>query len=143
MDLETARLLARARSYGLCEGCREYTGGKLDPHHRQARGSGGVHRQAAEVANHVCNLLALCRVCHDKTEAGDTWAETEGLGWRIPKWVRDPWSVPAYIFTVNGRGWWLLTEEGGYKWVDLPPDWRVTHGSEPSGSTPSASPSPT
>lgn len=130
--LETARLLARARSYGLCEGCSQHTGGKLDPHHRQARGSGGVHRQAAQVANHVCNLLALCRPCHDKTEAGDTWRETEGMGWRIPKWVANPHEIPALIFTVNGRGWWKLTPDGGYEWVDLPLDWRVTHGSDPS-----------
>ena len=136
MDLATSKALARARSYGLCEGCGLPARSRLDPHHRQARGSGGVHRQAAEVANDVRNLLALCRVCHDKTEAGDTWAETEGLGWRIPKWVPDPFAVPAYIFTVNGRAWWLLTEDGGYKWVDLPVHWRVTHGSEPSESTP-------
>jgi predicted MFS family arabinose efflux permease len=58
MSFETARALAQARSFGLCEGCRAMT--TLDPHHRMTRGSGGVHRAAAEVSNDPRNLLMLC-----------------------------------------------------------------------------------
>lgn len=114
--LGVAVALASARSHGMCEGCGAFTGGKLDPHHRQARGMGGVYRAAETVANNVRNLLMLCRPCHDKTEADSTWRECLGLGWRIPKWVEDPWEVPAYIHTVNGTGWWILTGDGGYQW---------------------------
>jgi hypothetical protein len=142
VDLDKARALARARAYGLCEGCRQSYGRGLDPHHRKARGSGGVHRTAAVIANDIRNILALCRPCHDMTEAADTWSETEGKGWRVPSWG-DPFTTPALIHTVNGYGWWLLTESGGYQWVDLPLHWRVTHGSDPSESTPSAQPSET
>lgn len=123
-ELEKAAALARARSWGHCEACGLTIRGRLDPHHRKARGSGGVHGAAAPVANDVRNLLAMCRVCHDQTEHGETWAETEALGWRVPSW-RDPFRTPALLYTVNGYGWWLLTEDGGYRWVDRALGWRI------------------
>lgn len=119
-----ASALARARAWDHCEGCGMTISGRLDPHHRKARRSGGVHGLAARVANDVRNLLALCRVCHDRTEHADTWAETEALGWRMPSW-RDPFGTPALLYTVNGHGWWLLTEEGGYRWAGRERDWRI------------------
>lgn len=126
MRLEVARSLAVARSWGRCEGCGAY-GQHLDGHHRQARGSGGVYGSAAHVANDVRNLLALCRTCHDRTEDAEHWAEVIGLGWRIPKWVEDPLTVPAYLHTVQGEGWWLLTQDAGYRWIDWPADRRLTY----------------
>lgn len=122
MELERAQRLTRLRCWERCEGCG-HGGLILAVHHRQARGSGGVHRVAAKTANDPRNLLALCGSCHDETEHGETWQLTEEVGWRIPKFVDDPWAVPALIHTVQGYGWWLLIEEGGYQWIDphLPP----------------------
>lgn len=120
--LEQAKQLVRARCWGMCEGCGQF-GHHLDVHHRQARQAGGVHGAAAEVANAVPNLLALCRSCHDETEHHETWKLTEALGWRIPKHVAEPWSVPALIHTVQGRAWWRLTPEAGFDWID----WDLSH----------------
>lgn len=115
MSFETAKAIAKARSYGLCEGCG--LPGTLDAHHRMTRGSGGVHRAAAAVSNDPRNLLMLCRVCHDRTLADA--AACIALGWVIERRAGvDPHEVPAKIHTVNGCGWWRLTADGGYEWDD-------------------------
>lgn len=115
MSFEIAKALAQARCYGMCEGCRAFTA--LDPHHRMTRGSGGVHGAAADVSNDVRNLLMLCRACHDVT-LNDASA-CIALGWVVERRAGvDPREVPAMIQTVNGFGWWYLTEEGGYRWAD-------------------------
>ena len=93
MDLERAKVQVKARSHGMCEGCGKF-GKILQVHHRQARQMGGVSGEAADVANDVRNLLALCQACHDETEHAETWDLAEQLGWRIPKWVPDPHPVP-------------------------------------------------
>jgi hypothetical protein len=125
VDLDWAKAQVKARSHGMCEGCGRY-GLVLDAHHRQARGMGGVSGVEATIANSVTNLLALCRDCHNETEHAETWALTEGLGWRIPKWVPDPGAVPAWIYTVNGHAWWILTEDVGYKWINFPDGYAIT-----------------
>lgn len=115
MKFEIAKALAQARSYGLCEGCRAFTA--LDPHHRMTRGSGGVHRAAADVSNTPSNLLMLCRSCHDRTLT-DAPACIP-IGWVIERRARvNPAEIPAKIHTVNGYGWWLLLENGSYQWDD-------------------------
>jgi hypothetical protein len=115
VSFEAAKALAQARSYGFCEGCG--IPGRLDPHHRMTRGSGGVHGVAADVSNDVRNLLMLCRPCHDHTLADAEWCMK--IGWVIERRAGvDPRGVPAHIYTVNGRGWWYLTEDGGYRWAD-------------------------
>lgn len=126
MELEVARGLAKSRSWGMCEGCGQF-GLHLDAHHRQARGAGGVHGEAARVANDVRNLLALCRSCHDETEHAQTWELTQRIGWRVPHYVADPLVVPALIHTVNGFGWWRLTSDAGYQWVDWSHDYRPSY----------------
>lgn len=124
--LDDARVLVRARSHGRCEACFEGNA-RLDVHHRQARAAGGVHGAAAVVANSPGNLLALCRVCHDMTEQADEWQACIGLGLRIPHLAGvDPREVPALLRTVNGYGWWQLTEDAGYRWVDRPAQLRLT-----------------
>ena len=127
MSFEVAKALASARSYGLCEGCR--IPGHLDPHHRMTRGSGGVHGAADGVSNDVRNLLMLCRICHDSTLADAPGCIA--IGWVIERRAGvDPRDVPALIHTVNGYGWWYLTENGGYRWADdlnLQPDYRITY----------------
>lgn len=127
MSFEVAKALAQARCYGMCEGCRAFT--TLDPHHRMTRGSGGVHGVASDVSNDVRNLLMLCRACHDQTlnDAGTCMA----IGWVIERRAGvDPRDVPAKIHTVNGYGWWHLTEQGGYRWADalnLNPDYALSY----------------
>jgi hypothetical protein len=133
MSLDTARARTLARSWGKCEGCGKF-GLHLDAHHRQARGAGGVHGEAAEVSNDPRNMLALCRTCHDETEHAQTWDLTETTGWRIPHFVDDPHGVPALIHTVNGYGWWLLTQDDGYRWIDWTTDQRISYAAR-GGST--------
>jgi hypothetical protein len=115
MKFEIAKALTQARSWGCCEGCRAFTA--LDPHHRMTRGSGGVHGGAYDVSNDPRNLLMLCRACHDRTlsDAPSCMA----IGWVIERRAGvDPREVPAKIHTVQGYGWWYLTEQGGYRWAD-------------------------
>lgn len=126
MDLERAVRITKLRAWGKCEGCG-VMGLDLQAHHRQARGMGGVHSVAAQDANDPRNLLALCSVrCHPETEHADSWQATEQVGWRIPAFVEDAYAVPALLYTVNfvGQAWYLLGQNGGYKWLDphdLPP----------------------
>lgn len=125
MKLYLAQALVRARCHGMCEGCGKF--GDVQVHHRRARGIGGVNRAAQDHADDPRNMLALCPSCHAKTEHADTWRECEGLGWRVEHGVRDPYEVPAFIWTVNtvGPSWQLLDENGGYHLQDLPADHRV------------------
>lgn len=136
MSFEVAKALAQARSFGLCEGCRAFSA--CDPHHRQTRGSGGVHGAAEKVSNDVRNILMLCRPCHDRTLT-DTAACIE-IGWVIERRAGiDPHGVPALIHTVNGHGWWYLTEDGGYEWADelnLYEGYRLTYKIENEEETP-------
>lgn len=127
VSFETAKALAHARSFGLCEGCRAFTA--LDPHHRMTRGSGGVHGAAAGASNNVRNILMLCRVCHDRTLTDA--AACMAVGWVVERRAGvDPREIPVKIHTVNGYGWWYLTEEGGYAWADdlnLDPDYSLSY----------------
>lgn len=132
MKFEIAKALAQARSFGLCEGCRAFTA--LDPHHRMTRGSGGVHGIASDVSNSPRNLLMLCRSCHDRTL--NAAEECILIGWVIERRAGvDPREVPAKIHTVNGHGWWYLTEGGGYQWADelnIQPDYTLSYKIEDS-----------
>lgn len=116
MNFEAAKAIAQARVWGQCEGCGKH-GSPLDPHHRMTRGSGGVHGAAADVSNDPRNLLMLCRTCHDLTLTDATTCMP--VGWVVERRAGvDPREVPAKIHTVNGYGWWYLTEQGGYRWAD-------------------------
>lgn len=89
---------------------------------------GGLRSRAAEEAgNDPRNLLALSPGCHDETEHADTWRECEAKGWRFRHGIDvDPLTTPALLHTVQGYGWWYLTETGGYRWADLPDEYRFT-----------------
>lgn len=130
MKFEIAKALAQARCWGCCEGCRAFTA--LDPHHRMTRGSGGVHRAASDVSNDPRNLLMLCRACHDLTLSDAPACIL--VGWVIERRAGvDPREVPAKIHTVNGYGWWYLTEQGSYRWADdlnLNPNYVLTYAVE-------------
>lgn len=131
MSFEIAKATASARAMGLCEGCRAYT--HLDAHHRMTRGSGGVHGAASDVSNDVRNLLMLCRTCHD--HATNDITECIEVGWVVERRAGvDPREVPAKIHTVNGYGWWHLTDDGGYRWADdlnLQPDYALSYEAAP------------
>jgi hypothetical protein len=117
VKFEAAKAIAQARAWGSCEGCGLNAPGALDAHHRMTRGMGGVHGDAHAASNTPHNLLMLCRVCHDRTLA-DAPACIE-LGWVVERRSGvNPREVPAKLYTVNGRGWWFLTPEGGYEWAD-------------------------
>lgn len=134
MSFETAKKTAIARSWGQCEGCGADKGMGLDPHHRMTRGMGGVHQAAADVSNDPRNLLMFCRPCHDRTLSASTIAQCIADGWVIERRAGvDPREVPARIRTVNGYGWWYLTEDGGYNWADtlnLNPSFTLTYQQE-------------
>jgi hypothetical protein len=121
MDLDQARTLTLSRAQTRCEGCGAW-GLALDVHHRQARGAGGVHGAAADASNDPRNMLALCRsVCHPWTEDAEGWDDCLATGWRVRHaYQGDARAVPALLHTVNGHGWWLLTVDAGYVWVDWP-----------------------
>lgn len=115
MNFEQGKALAQARSGGQCEGCG--IPGRLDPHHRMTRGSGGVHGAAAAVSHDPRNLLMLCRICHDRTLSDA--AACMAIGWVVERRAGvDPREVPALLHTANGRGWWHLTDDAGYRWAD-------------------------
>lgn len=124
---EVAKALASARCYGMCEGCGAFGG--LDAHHRMTRGSGGVHGAASDISNDVRNLLMLCRPCHDRATV--YLSACSEVGWVIERRAGvDPREVPAFIYTVNGKGWWYLTEDGGYRWADelnIQPGYRLRY----------------
>lgn len=127
MKLETMQGIVAARAHGICEGCGQY-GLVCHTHHRRARGMGGTHREQEERKNDPRNALRLCAItCHPATEHEDTWQECAGKGWRISlNGQRDPFLTPVLIYTVNGYGWWLLGENGDYRWIDWPLEKRIT-----------------
>lgn len=111
--LQRFRHLVLARGYGHCECCGTST--PTDPHHRQPRGAGGVHGTAYIAAHRVSNGLAVCRTCHNWIDQNATLARQ--WGWLVAH-PHDPATVPALIYTVNGYGWWLLDNDGGYHFQD-------------------------
>lgn len=117
MRFEKAKKIAQERCNGICEGCGMPARMGLDPHHRMTRGMGGVHGAAAVIVNDPRNLLMLCRPDHDRT-LSDPLGCVE-IGWVVERRAGvDPRLQPAKIHTVNGYGWWLLTDDGGYLWAD-------------------------
>jgi hypothetical protein len=58
-------LLAEFRAKASCEWCTRWCPGEIDPHHLFGRGVGGGYRLDV-----VINLLALCRLCHQKYHDG-------------------------------------------------------------------------
>lgn len=102
-----ARELVNGRSHGRCELCGSTSA--LSWAHRRSRGQGG--RWLAENGLRLDNDR-----CHPWTEQHPDLADAGG--WRIVGRDVDPLLVPVWLATVNGPGWWLLTEDGGYAWVD-------------------------
>jgi hypothetical protein len=117
VNLPTEWLAIRAfvlvRASHICEGCGRAQADEV--HHRQPRGSGGVHRAGARAANSPSNLIALCLACHRFAE--DHRTEAERVGWIVRHGYNPP-IVPAKIWTVNGPGWYYLLGDLTYLWCD-------------------------
>jgi hypothetical protein len=112
---QTGAEVARKRAWGSCEVC----GKRRDvmTHHRQPRQMGGVSGVGLAV-NRPSALLRVCQFCNDQLEV-----QQRGLAYDLGLIVRRPTvpaEVPVWLNTINGPGWWLLDDEGSYKWVDLP-----------------------
>lgn len=77
----------------------------LEFQHRRAVGMGGSRRPVA-----CTDGLAACSWCNEGFEAA---LQTEALvyGWKVPRWVKDPASVP--VFNRTRRLWARLTVTGG------------------------------
>lgn len=105
----TFRTIVTARAHGHCNICGRLA--TLDAHHRQPRAMGGVHGAHATTAHNPSNGLALCRPCHQHIDDDPHTAHTNG--WLVPH-PYNPTVIPAFIYTPQGHGWWLLREDGGY-----------------------------
>jgi hypothetical protein len=77
---------------------------------------GGVHGAGKHV-NRPTNLLRLCTLCHRTVESQREWAYT--MGYLVAR-PTDPATVPVYLQSVNGTGWFLLLADGCIVWQDLP-----------------------
>ena len=100
------RTIVAERACGRCELCGATS--PLTFAHRRSRGQGGLWAPS--------NGLRLCGSgttgCHGWTEHEPVLADAGG--WRIVGHDTDPALVPVWLNTVNGFGWWLLADEGGY-----------------------------
>lgn len=113
MEFEAGAAVVRERAHGACEVCRAPG---TQTHHRQPRGMGGVHGAGKRV-NEPDNLLRLCTLCHRTIESEREWAYS--MGYLVSR-PQDPGTVPVFIRSVNGTGWFLLHKDGCIQWVDLP-----------------------
>lgn len=93
------RRLLKARSGGICE--MDGRNWATDAHHRKNRSQGGTWD--------IVNLLHLCREHHQFVTVSVAIAVERGWGVRS---FQDPTVMPVWI---AGRGWTLLTADGGYE----------------------------
>jgi hypothetical protein len=112
----TARAAVRTASAGRCQlqvpaVCQVRAAGV---HHRAKRSHGGRW--------HPANLVDACGSgttgCHGWTEANPAVARE--LGWWLQTGDGDPLEVPAYLWTPQGRAWWLWADDGTTSRVELP-----------------------
>lgn len=109
--------IVMARSFNRCEFC----GGRGEQmHHRITRGMGGIHGEERRRELHgVSNIVRTCLACHDWLTFRQP-AKAIQLGWAISKFSQvPPAEVPAYLdpppHSLLGRGWFVLTDWGGYE----------------------------
>lgn len=114
VQFEQGAAVVRERSWGLCEACGGHAG--IQTHHRLPRGMGGVSR-AGLVVNLPSNLIRLCELMHRTIESQREWAVEMGY---LVRRGDDPATIPVYLRTVNGSGWFLLHNDGAIEWQDLP-----------------------
>jgi hypothetical protein len=94
-----ARII-EARDMGHCVRCGGMAGEK---HHRRRR------REHDEHTHQACNVITLCRTCHDWVHANPRQALEVG-GWRLKPWAR-PTESPVLHYLY---GWVLLRCDGTF-----------------------------
>lgn len=97
--------LVKARAANRCERCgRSVENVRAAVHHRRPRGMGGTIRPGT---NCPSNLLLLDEACHLSVESSRQISRERG--WLVRQ-EHDPSRVPVWL---AGRGWHLLTADGG------------------------------
>ena len=95
MRIEDPDLLQRFGQKIRCEWCQKVKLTGMDPAHIKARGLGGGHR-----IDHKCNLVALCRVCHNAHHNGRS--PTRAELWKIAS-RREKCDAEAVILEIARR----------------------------------------
>lgn len=114
------RRLVVARAGGRCECCGKPA--KVDAHHRQPRGMGGVHGETRTIAHRASNGIGACRSCHVWIDLHAP--EARAFGWLVVH-PYDPAAIPALLYTAQGHGWWNLRDDGDFEWLDVEPGYTV------------------
>ena len=100
-----ARLIDK-RDGGHCQRCGR--SGRLERHHRRAKGSGGSKARAHTQC--PCNALSLCRRCHADTHEHP--GEARDYGWIVRQAVALPArSVVSRCIDVDDDGWPVFDEQ--------------------------------
>lgn len=101
------RMAVAARAGARCERCGsggDYWLGQ-DIHHRKPRRMGGT---SDPEVNSPCNLVLLCRSCHNEVESRRSQALADG-------WLVHAWQEPSMVKVIlHAFGPTLLTKDGSY-----------------------------
>jgi len=102
------------RDNHMCLACG--TSRDLTTQHRINRQAGGVHGDAAGVAERASARITLCLGCNRALEADARFARTgRQNGWKLEH-HEDPTKVAVYV--VAFREWRQLDDDGSYRIVD-------------------------
>lgn len=107
--------LVDRRSGGVCE-WPDCGRPQQDRHHRLNRKIGGRHGEMRERLNGAAWLLGCCRPHHNMVTSpfGGVLVKARAMGWLLRE-GQDALVVPV----LTGRGWVLLTDDGGAAPVEL------------------------
>lgn len=100
------RQQVRDREGGCCALCTEPLGAVWECHHRKLRSRGGL--------DSVCNLIALCPLCHRRCHSRVAWATEQGF---IVSAYDDPARVPVALHVER---WVTLAPDGKYRAAEGP-----------------------
>lgn len=87
-----------------CQGCG--SSGRLERHHRRAKGSGGSKARAHTQC--VCNALRLCRRCHDWTHRNPAGARQ--IGFIVRQAVARPGSIAVLRYPLGASEYFAVDE---------------------------------
>lgn len=107
----TRRVVAE-RSGGVCEVCSRQRATEMS--HRNPRSMGGTTDRAQHLP---AGLIHCCHGCH-QGPGGIERDRSEALrrGWLL--WNgQDPEETPVWLHTRYGPGWWLLDNDGCYRFA--------------------------
>jgi len=106
----TAKRRVLLRDSGICQACGALA---VDVQHRVARGLGGT--RDPKRAYGMCNLVALCRPCHEIAESRDQGMYNRGF-WLLS--TDDPARLPIRAATEYGEELRWLLPDGGVSLAD-------------------------